>query len=147
MLLSGLHRLHNRLLSSGRETTCTWWYQLCRIHIFSWIKNNYVQECRTYLCQLFVEPEEYPRIFPNAIQEQKIELAALGPWRPVERKKKRVADQVASSTDITTTTSTGLLLTISGKTWSELAVKLPDRSAIRARAGPWQLNAECQILL
>jgi hypothetical protein len=38
-----------------------------------------IQECRTYLCQLFVEPEEYPRIFPNAIQEQKIELAALGP--------------------------------------------------------------------
>jgi len=72
---------------------------------------NYVQECRTYLCQLFVEPEEYPRIFPNAIQEQKIELAALGPWRPVERKKKereRVADQVANSTDVTT--STGLLL-------------------------------------
>lgn len=40
------------------------------------------QVCReglAYLCQLFVEPEEYPRIFPSAIQEQKIEFAALGP--------------------------------------------------------------------
>jgi hypothetical protein len=32
-----------------------------------------------HLCQLFVEPEEYPRMFPIAIQEQKMELAVPGP--------------------------------------------------------------------
>jgi hypothetical protein len=34
-----------------------------------------------------VEPEEYPRIFPSAIQEQKIEFAALGPYLPIEQNK------------------------------------------------------------
>lgn len=38
----------------------------------------YTQEW-AYLCQLLVEPEEYPRMFPSAIHEQKIEFAALGP--------------------------------------------------------------------
>lgn len=51
-----------------------------------------VEKELAYLCQLFVEPEEYPRIFPSAIQEQKIEFAALGPCWAVEQKEK--GDQI-----------------------------------------------------
>lgn len=43
-----------------------------------------------------MEPEEYPRMFPIAIQEQKMELAVPGPWRPTERK---LGDQIQNPTD------------------------------------------------
>jgi hypothetical protein len=49
-------------------------------------QKTHIAEELAYLCQLFMEPEEYPRIFPSAIQEQKIEFAALGPCFPIKQK-------------------------------------------------------------
>jgi len=53
-------------------------------------KQNY--DVYTYICHLSIEPEEYPRMLPKAIQEANIAFAALHPKRPISNIKDALAD-------------------------------------------------------
>lgn len=50
----------------------------------NWDAYNY-----TYLCHSPVDPEEYPKMFPKAIQDANIAFAALFPKRPNLKREKQ----------------------------------------------------------